>query len=162
MKIVVISDTHMPERYASLPPKLVEEIKKADMLIHAGDAAQLSVLQSLAKLCPKLVAVSGNMDDASVRKAYPDKQIIGVGKFRIGVMHGWGPPQGLEKVLEEAFRQDKVDMIIFGHSHAALNRKKGGVIYFNPGSPTDNVFASEQTFGIIEVNDSITASIVKL
>jgi putative phosphoesterase len=97
-----------------------------------------------------------------VRKQYPAKQVISVGKFKIGLMHGWGPPQGLEKVLEDAFRQDDVDMIIFGHSHTAVNKKKGKVIYFNPGSPTDNVFAAENSFGIIEVNDTIKAMIVKI
>ena len=162
MKIGVIADTHMPERGSCLPAKVVEAFKDVDMIIHAGDAVELPVLQSLAKLCPKLVAVCGNMDDATVRKKYPAKQVVAVGKFKIGVMHGWGPPAGLEAVLEEAFRGDNVDMIVFGHSHAALNKKKGKTIFFNPGSPTDKIFAAFQSFGIITVNETIEAQIIKV
>lgn len=162
MKIGVIADTHMPERGACLPAKVVEAFKGVDMIIHAGDAVELPVLQALAKLSPKLVAVCGNMDDAAVRKHYPAKQVVSAGKFKIGVMHGWGPPSGLEAVLEDAFRGDNVDMVVFGHSHAALNKKKGKTIFFNPGSPTDNIFAAYQSFGIITVNDTIDAQIIKI
>jgi hypothetical protein len=162
MKIGVISDTHIPERAKSIPGKILEEFKGVDMIIHAGDFVNIEVLAMLKKACPDVRGVSGNMDLADVRKNFPEKEIITVGKFKIGVKHGYGPPDKLIQMMQEAFKKDDVDMVIFGHSHNALNLKEGKVLYFNPGSPTDNVFSEYNSFGIIEINDKIEARIVKL
>jgi len=64
--------------------------------------------------------------------------------------------------LTEAFKNDKVDLIIFGHSHCGLNEKKGGILFFNPGSATDKVFAPYNSYGIIEINDKIKATIIRI
>ncbi|WP_338779440.1 metallophosphoesterase family protein [Metabacillus sp. FJAT-52054] len=37
MKIVVLSDTHVPKRAKSFPPRLLVELQTADAIIHAGD-----------------------------------------------------------------------------------------------------------------------------
>ncbi|MBP7217243.1 MAG: metallophosphoesterase family protein [Candidatus Omnitrophica bacterium] len=162
MKIGVISDTHMPDKTIPLPAKLIEDFKTVDMVIHAGDITSLATLESLKTICPHLKAVRGNMDDPEVRKLYPEKDIIIIGKFRIGVAHGFGPPQGLLTYLEHAFQHDHVHVIIFGHSHKAFNETRNGILFFNPGSPTDSVFAPYKSYGIIEINDTIKATIVRL
>jgi putative phosphoesterase len=102
------------------------------------------------------------MDPVHLKSKLPQKEIIKVGKFKIGVMHGWGNPAKLIEILNEDFKNDGVDMIIFGHSHYALNEKIGNIIFFNPGSPTDKNFAPFNSYGIIEINDSIEAKIVRL
>jgi len=162
MKIGVISDTHMPEKAKVLPPKLCAQLKKCDMIIHAGDMVTPEVIDALGRLCRDVKAVCGNMDPEPVRKQFPEKQIIRAGKFRIGLKHGYGPPSRLLEVMKEAFREDNVDMVIFGHSHNPLNETCGGVIFFNPGSPTDDICAPYKSFGIIEIGDKIEARIVKL
>jgi putative phosphoesterase len=162
MKIGVVSDTHMPEKAKALPEKLLAELKSCDMVIHVGDMVTMEVALALQKLCPKFKAVCGNMDPVQIRNKFPEKEIIEIGKFRLGVKHGYGSPDRLKLVLKDAFKSDKVDMIIFGHSHSPLCETDGGVIYFNPGSPTDEIFAPYKSFGIIEINDKIEARIVKI
>ena len=162
MRIGVISDTHIPERAKSIPQKILEEFKKVDMVIHAGDFVDAEVLEMLRKVCPDVRGVSGNMDQSDIKMNFSEKEIIPVGKFKIGVKHGYGPPDKLIAMMQEAFKKDDVDVVIFGHSHNALNLKEGKVLYFNPGSPTDNVFAAYNSFGIIEINDKIEARIVRL
>ncbi len=162
MKIGVISDTHIPERAAGIPDEILYAFKKVDMIIHAGDLVEVGVLDQLKAVCPNLKAVCGNMDPEDIRKILPEKEIIKVGKFRIGVMHGQGHPDRLILAAEKLFKQDKVDMVIFGHSHLPVNEERNGVIYFNPGSPTDTIFAPYKSYGIIEINDKIEAKIVKL
>jgi uncharacterized protein len=162
MKIGVISDTHMPEKGKELPLKLCNELKKCDMVIHVGDMVTAVVVQDLKKICPNLKAVCGNMDPAEIRQQFPEKEVIQVGKFRIGIKHGFGPPDKLLSLMKEAFKSDNVDMIIFGHSHNPVNEKIGKIIFFNPGSPTDEIFAPYKSFGIIEINDKIEARIVKI
>jgi len=44
-----------------------------------------------------------------------------------------------------------------------MNMKKDGVLYFNPGSPTDKIFASKNTYGILEITPKgIEGSIVDI
>jgi len=162
MRIGVISDTHIADRTVDLPSAISKAFKGLDMIIHAGDLADESVLDKLEALSTNVKAVFGNMDPKSVRKRLPEKVILKVGKFKIGLMHGRGAPKGLIDLLTDAFKKDKVDMIIFGHSHSAFNEKKGDILFFNPGSATDTVFAPYRSYGIIDVKDEIKAKIVKL
>ena len=152
----------MPEKARALPLKLCSELRKCDMVIHVGDMVTMEVAQTLQKLCPNFKAVCGNMDPAQIRSKFPEKEIIEAGKFRLGVKHGLGPPEKLKMMMKEAFKNDKVDMIIFGHSHNPLSEIEDGIIFFNPGSPTDEIFAPYKSFGIIEINDKIETRIIKI
>jgi len=162
IKIGVISDTHIPERSKGLPKQVGEAFKNVDMIIHAGDLVELNVLEQLKKICPNVKAVYGNMDPEEVRLKLPEKELLKIGKYTIGVMHGYGAPQNLVDLLTASFKQDKVDIIIFGHSHNSMNQKIGNILFFNPGSAVDKVFSSYTSCGIIEVNDEIKAKIVKI
>ncbi len=161
MKIGVIADTHIPARASELPPRVVEVFKKVGMIIHAGDFTSKAVLNKL-KAIAEVKAVHGNMDPFEIVEVLPRKEIIKCGKFIIGVFHGSGHPEGIIEQLKLEFKDDKVDVIIFGHSHTPMNEERGKVLYFNPGSPTDTIFAPYRSFGLIEINDKITARIVKL
>lgn len=162
MKIGILSDTHIPDRAKELPAKLLEEFKEADMVIHAGDLADMSVYKALLDVCKDVRVVSGNMDPSDIKNMFPQRQLIKAGAFTIGLIHGWGPPNKLHETVKEEFKAEKPDIVIFGHSHQALSLQDGKTLYFNPGSPTDNVFAPFRSFGIIEITDKINARIVKL
>ncbi len=162
MKIGVLSDTHIPERVASLPPALVKGLQGSDMILHAGDMVDYAVIKELKKICPQVRAVWGNMDPDDIRKRYPQKDVFTVGGFRFVLLHGWGAPQHLVPLLERELKADNPDVVVFGHSHQPLNERHGKVLFFNPGSATDTVFAPYPSYGIIEIAEAITARIVKL
>ncbi|MBI4981675.1 MAG: metallophosphoesterase family protein [Candidatus Omnitrophica bacterium] len=162
MKIGVLSDTHIPDRAKSIPQEILDAFKNVDMIIHAGDFADLNILEKLKSTCSNVKAVAGNMDPAEIKEKLPEKEIFKIGKFKIAVAHGWGQPDKLPALLAEKFKDDDVDVIVFGHSHKAFNEKIGKILFFNPGSPTDNIFAPYKSYGIIEINDKITAKIIKL
>ncbi|MDD4979959.1 MAG: metallophosphoesterase family protein [Candidatus Omnitrophica bacterium] len=162
MKIGVIADTHIPDRAKDIPEAILHAFRGVDMVIHAGDLVDLSVLDQLRTVCKNVKAVWGNMDPYEVRKVLPEKEIVQAGNYKIGVMHGYGPPNQLIELMEGIFKNEGVDLVIFGHSHSATNENKGGVIYFNPGSATDKVFADYNSYGIIEINGKIKASIIRL
>lgn len=162
MKIGVLSDTHIPERAAGLPARMVEDLKGVDMIIHAGDLVEAGVLDALKTICPNVVAVWGNMDPEGVKKTLRQKEIIKAGKFKIAVTHGHGSPRNLLEAVAEEFKNDRPDIIIFGHSHAPVNETRNGILFFNPGSATDKVFSQFNSYGIIELNDTIVAKVVKL
>ena len=162
MRIGVISDTHISEAANEIPQKILDDFKNVDMIIHAGDLVGLSVLEELKSVCSNIKAVWGNMDPEEVRRKLPEKEILKNGKHKIGVMHGYGAPKDLTEKLASIFKDDKVDMIIFGHAHYSVNENIGGILFFNPGSATDKVFAPYNSYGIIEINDKIEARIIKL
>lgn len=162
MKIGVIADTHVPDRAKEIPQQVLEAFKGVDMVIHAGDLVELKVLDQLKAVCMNVKAVWGNMDPYEVRRTLPEKEIIEAGSLRIGVTHGYGPPNKLIDLMAEIFKKDNVNLIIFGHAHSAINEKRGNILYFNPGSATDKIFALHNTYGIIEINDKIEAKIIKL
>ena len=162
MKIGVISDTHIPDRAIEIPQKILEDFKNVDMIIHAGDLVELSVLDKLKSACKEVKAVWGNMDPNEVRKEIPEKEIIAVANYKIGVMHGYGNPANLIQIMSKEFKDSGVNIIVFGHSHSPLNNTKAGILFFNPGSPTDRIFSPYNSYGIIEINDKIDARIVRL
>lgn len=162
MRLGVIADTHIPDRAKDLPQEILDAFKNVDMIIHAGDFVELTVLDKLRAVCSNVRAVYGNMDTEVIRKKIPEKEILTIGKYKIGLTHGCGPSHKLVELLSQIFKSDDLDIIIFGHSHNAFNEKIGKVLYFNPGSPTDKIFAKYNSYGIIEINDKIEAKIIKL
>jgi len=161
LKIGVISDTHIANRNEHIPGIILDVFRQMDMVIHAGDMVDLRVIEEIKSVCPRIVAVVGNMDQDAVRKRYPEKEIIEIAGYRIGVMHGCGSPLNLVELLKNAFKEDKPDIIVFGHSHRPMNEFVDGVLFFNPGSATD--FTAEyNSYGIIEISKEINARIIKI
>jgi putative phosphoesterase len=147
IKIAVVSDTHV-QTPADLPQRFLDGVKGADLLLHAGDMLNLDVLERLKKLVPEVKAVWGNMDPAEVKQALPEKEIIQIKQFRIGLTHGSGAPLKIMETVKEKFKNEQVDCIVYGHSHSPQNKVQNGILYFNPGSPTDKVFAPYNSYGI--------------
>ncbi|MDD5018871.1 MAG: metallophosphoesterase family protein [Candidatus Omnitrophica bacterium] len=160
MRICVLSDTHIPDRYDALPEQLVAEIKRSDLVIHAGDFTSFELYQQLKRLKP-VKAVRGNMDAAELREELKDKEIFSVQKFKIGIMHGYGKPEKIVETISGNF-DPSFDLVIFGHSHEPCQEKIGKTIYFNPGSPTDKIFAPYNAFGLVEIDGDLRARIEKI
>lgn len=163
MKIGVISDTHLSRGNCKLPANLVAELKKCGLIIHAGDLIDICVMDELDKIS-KTYAVRGNMDTGNVTSRLKAKEILNIENKKICVMHGYGHPDKLIDVLKNEFSSEKPDIVIFGHSHAPKNEYIEGVLFFNPGSATDTVFAPYRSYGIIEISKdgNIKADIHKL
>lgn len=162
MKIGIISDTHLSSGNCELPEKLVSELKSCGLIIHAGDLVDTCVLESLNRIS-KVEAVCGNMDNHKVRSELEDKKILNIEGKKICVMHGYGHPDALVDILKKEFSPEKPDIIVFGHSHTPKNEYIDGVLFFNPGSVTDTVFAPYCSYGIIEIDKGeIKAEIRKL
>ncbi len=159
MKIGVVSDTHIPESVPDLPAELMHGFEGVDIILHAGDILDCAVLDELAAIAP-VRAVRGNMDNFPRSYELPEKLVVEAEKFRIGLIHGHGAPNGLERRIAKEF--DDVHCIVFGHTHRPFNEVIDGVLLFNPGTPTDRRFAPYRSFGILDVADRITGRIIRL
>jgi len=153
----VVSDTHLYRR--PLPERVLEVLRGADLILHAGDILEMAVLEELETVAP-VTAVAGNMDHGEVTEALPKKRVIEVAGKRIGLIHGSGPPAQITGRLRGEF--EDVDAIVFGHTHQAYNRREGGIYFLNPGSPTDKMFAPYRSLGFLEVGEELRGRIVML
>ncbi|MDD4954974.1 MAG: metallophosphoesterase [Candidatus Omnitrophica bacterium] len=164
MRILVISDTHIPVVADKLPAIVIEEAKKSDFCLHAGDFISDTVFYELSRII-KTYGVLGNMDESSLKGKLPEKQIIEFGSVRLGLIHGRGSPAMLMDYINAAFGQElnNLNMVVFGHTHNPLDKEINGKIYFNPGSCTDKVFAPYSSYGILEIEkNTVKRRIVKI
>jgi putative phosphoesterase len=144
--IAVISDTHLPRGSRRLPDACIERLRRADLILHAGDLMRLAVLRELESYAP-VIAVHGNVDDLEVQAALPVSVSIDAGGATIGLVHDAGPAKGRLARLRRRFPD--ADAVVFGHSHIPLHEQApDGFQIFNAGSPTERRRAPRHTMGI--------------
>ena len=151
MKLAVISDTHLPRGRRALPERCVEELRCADLILHAGDLSTTAVLDELERLGPPVAAVRGNVDEPALADRLPEERIVDAEGARIAMVHDAGPAtRRLERMRA---RFPDAHAVVFGHSHIPLHETADdGFQIFNPGSPTDRRRQPRHTMGLAEVS----------
>jgi putative phosphoesterase len=149
--IYLISDTHVPERREEIPKEFLTQLKEEDIVLHAGDWTSGNTLKLLQQKA-KVFGVWGNMDDGAVRKELPEKTIVEIQGFKIGITHGFVAPEGMVEKVQSKFLE-KVDMILFGHTHVPHSEEKEGILFYNPGSLSINMDRRELTYAILEIKE---------
>lgn len=151
MKIGVISDSHVPRRGKQLPAEIWLAFADVDLILHAGDLVEESVLAHLQLLAP-VEAVAGNMDPQELHWKLARKKILPLEGKTIGLIHGDGVNGTIAERARRAFAADGVDCVVFGHSHQAMNQMVEGVLMFNPGSCTDPRGGDNPSYGILHID----------
>ncbi|MEN0084564.1 MAG: metallophosphoesterase [Leifsonia sp.] len=136
MKLLLMSDTHVPKRARALPAQLLAAVEAADVVIHAGDWVDAATLDLLESRSRRLVGVWGNNDGTELRRRLPEVARVELDGVRVAVIHETGPAAGREARCDQAFPE--TDVLVFGHSHIPWDTvTPGGLRLLNPGSPTD-------------------------
>lgn len=159
MNVGVLSDTHIPSTVRALPPVIYDIFKDVDLIIHAGDIVELSVLDELRTIAP-VEAVAGNMDDSEVQLRLPVKKVITLGRFRTGIIHGKYKIDIQKEMIRKEFTG--VDLIVYGHSHTPYWGKLEGVYFLNPGSPTDKRYAPYNSVALLHAGEDLSAEIIRI
>ncbi len=159
MKIGVLSDTHVPGAASALPAAVFTVFAGVDLILHAGDIVDLSVLDELTALAP-VEAVAGNMDGEEARLRLPARKVLTLGKFTVGLIHGKFRIDIQKEMVRREF--GKVDLIVYGHSHTPFWGKVGDVFLLNPGSPTDRRYAPYNSVALLTVGDELSAEIIRI
>jgi hypothetical protein len=160
MKVGVISDTHVPATVKSLPPRVFQIFKGVDLILHAGDIVELSVLDELRTIAP-VEAVAGNMDGNDVHLHLPHKKIMNLGKYTVGLIHGKYKIDIQREMIRKEF-DAPVDLIVYGHSHAPFWGRVDGIYFLNPGSPTDTRYAPYNSVALLDLGDELRAEIIRI
>ena len=149
LRVVVLSDTHAPRFWKRCPPAVAEQLRGAELILHAGDVCTASVLEELSEYAP-VRAVLGNNDVPDVEAwGAPETLELDVGGLRVGMIHDSGPRSGRVGRLRRRF--PGCDLVVFGHSHIPMDVEVDGFRIVNPGSPTDRRREPHGTLAVMRV-----------
>ncbi len=138
MYILLIGDTHIPDRAQWIPEKLLQIIENGkpwDIVVFTGDLTSREVLEWINSLGRETYVVKGNMDYLPL----PRTQVFNVENYSIGIYHGDGIyPRGDTKGLTRIASKLNVDILFTGHTHSPFIKKGsiGSKLLINPGSLT--------------------------
>jgi len=128
MKIGVISDTH-----GYIHPGVFDRLEGAELILHAGDIGDESVLADLESMAP-VCAVTGNTDTFPLRDRLKSTEIIAVAGIRIYLTHRFMEGRHIIPLVMEDIRRVRPDIVVFGHTHRQYAEHSDGIFFFNPGA----------------------------
>ena len=158
MKIGVLSDTHLKIPHPEFKKVIEFHFRDVEKILHSGDFVDRAIAEYLSGF-KELIAVCGNMDSPDIRKALPQKRVIELCGFKIALIHGGGPPFGIESRIRKEF--DDVSAIIYGHTHIPANHRAQDILFFNPGSPTRSL-TNQATLGLLHLGEKIEGEIITI
>ncbi|MGI5134563.1 MULTISPECIES: metallophosphoesterase family protein [unclassified Streptomyces] len=159
MRLLLMSDTHLPKRARELPARLLAELPHVDVVIHAGDWVDVATLDLLESRSARLIGVHGNNDGPDLRALLPEVARAELDGVRLGVVHETGAAPGRERRCAERFPD--LDVLVFGHSHIPWDSTAdSGLRLLNPGSPTDRRRQPHCTYMTATVTDGALTDVV--
>ncbi|HEY3006449.1 MAG TPA: metallophosphoesterase [Micromonosporaceae bacterium] len=159
MRLVMTADTHLPVRAKDLPRQLWAAIDAADVVVHAGDWVDVSLLDAIEQRARRVIGVVGNNDGPTLAARLPEVARAELDGLRLAVVHETGPAAGRERRC--AARFPDTDVLIFGHSHVPWDTvSDSGLRLLNPGSPTDRRRQPTGTFLTADVSEGQLTRVV--
>jgi len=134
MRILVLSDTHIPSVQSSLPQDAIDAIQRADMIFGLGDFTQEETVHFLKGFSQPFYGVLGNMDAYELRDYLPIKRLLNLEGHSLYMVHGWGSRDGLEERIYQSLPTEKPHVCFYGHSHCPTDKMIGVTRFINPGT----------------------------
>lgn len=131
MSVGLISDTH-----GLLRPSVSSVFANVELIVHAGDVGDMTVLDRLEAIAPTVV-VLGNVDDRHNPRLATVRHVpVGPLTLRVSLGHELGSPTPTR--LLDAYADGSVDIIVFGHTHKSVvvreRRAERELLVVNPGA----------------------------
>ncbi|MHB8765878.1 MAG: metallophosphoesterase family protein [Deferrisomatales bacterium] len=151
MVLGLLSDTHLRGADGRLRALLAGPLGGAQVLLHAGDYTSEAVVEQLELGDPRpFYGVAGNADPPAVAGRLPACRVVELAGRRVGLVHGWGSPDGLADRVLEGFA-DPPELVVFGHSHRPERLRRGPTLLVNPGSAFERRWAPRCTVALVEL-----------
>ncbi len=144
MRILVVSDTHGD---LSTLMNVVNSQPTAEVIVHCGDGEEQYMFLKDNYKDKMVVGVRGNCDWGS---SLPGVEYIKVCGKKIMITHGhlYDVKSGYYRIISAA-REEKVDILLFGHTHIPTTMYEDGLYIMNPGS-CHGYMAS---YGYVDITD---------
>jgi uncharacterized protein len=140
LRLGVISDTH-----GLLRPEALRALRGSERIVHAGDIGSPEILAALRRIAP-VTAVRGNNDRGAWARRLPETRVLRLAGVRLFLIHDL-------HALPVDPRPAGIQVVIAGHSHQPRVERRGGVLYFNPGSAGPRRFRLPVTVGRLIIRD---------
>ncbi|EQC26617.1 hypothetical protein SDRG_15557 [Saprolegnia diclina VS20] len=134
--VLIVGDYHIPHRAMDIPEKFKKMLvpNKMQHVLCTGNLVTKETFDELRELAPNVHVVRGDFDENTT---FPDKKVITIGQYRIGLCHGhqivpWGDVDSLAALQ----RKMNVDILVTGHTHQYKLHAQNGKWFVNPGSIT--------------------------
>jgi putative phosphoesterase len=152
VQLLLIADTHVPQRATDLPEQVWQAIEDADLVVHAGDWVSLDLLDRVEARTDLLACWGNNDHGTEFRARLPEVARRTVEEVRVAVVHETGDKRGREARCDQSFPD--TDLVVFGHSHAPWDSTTpGGIRLLNPGSCVDRRMQPHCTYITIELQN---------
>ncbi|MGQ9781910.1 MAG: metallophosphoesterase family protein [Nitrososphaeria archaeon] len=157
-RVIVLSDTHC-ESVKQLPPRVLDEMEAADLIIHAGDYISLDFIEGLRRY-KLFYGVHGNMDETKIKSSLPADIVLDIEGFKVGLTHPpeGGPPLGIKRRIRKRF-DTRLDAIIFGHTHRAEISEAYNILFMNPAA-LGGGFSCAKSYIVLDVSGQLRPKIV--
>lgn len=153
MKLVILSDTHGNQ---TLALSIIDDNGDADHFIHLGDEVDDACFLEDISGRP-VIKISGNCDYTT---AYPREKVIELDGHRVMLTHGdlYQVKAGIEKLRRRA-GTEKVDVVLYGHTHQPTVQELDGILFVNPGCLKNG--CDSLTYAVVTLTEqAVTAEIV--
>ena len=149
-RVGLVSDTH-----GLLRDEALRALAGSDVIVHAGDIGDASILDRLRDIAP-VTAVRGNNDRGAWAMALPDSAELNVNGRVVHVLHS------VHDLRVDA-RTAGFDVVVAGHSHRPSIETRDGVLFVNPGSAGPRRFRLPVSVGrLIVTPDRIEPALIEL
>ena len=151
MIIGIISDTH-----GLLRDEVMKQLYDCDLIIHCGDIGKLDVVERLQQIS-KVEFIRGNIDKTIDINIAPENKIIEIMNKRIYLVHNISE-------LDIDLESEKIDIVMYGHSHKSNIGIEDGIMYINPGSVGPRRFKlpiSMAKLTILDYDNNMESSIIE-
>jgi len=163
IKITILGDTHI-RLFEELPKDMLNEIFNSDWVIHVGDYTSLDVLDGLIKAKgERFIGVYGNADPQSIRDKVQARKILKIFDKKIGITHpaNGGSEEFVESKVLAEFKNENIDILIYGHTHESNIEIVDGILLINPGKGylEKSYFGPPPSLAILRIGKRITGNI---
>ena len=128
--ILLLSDTH-----SYLDDRILDYCREADEIWHCGDFGSMEVVEKLEAI-HEVKGVYGNIDDAKIRRIFPEVNRFMCEDVEVLMIHIGGYPGKYTPLTKSELEKKRPKLFISGHSHIlkAMYDEKNELLHLNPGA----------------------------
>ena len=163
LRVGLIADTHMPERWPRIPPLVEKHFSGVDLVLHAGD------VDALGSITPT-IAVHGNDETDEAAAALPYCWLLGLADHRVLLRHSHHPDRADEMASRKAdewapklrrrasqAKRHGASIHVYGHTHMPMAESVDGVLLLNPGAIASGNAVCRQTVQTVAVLEAASS-----
>jgi len=154
-RILLLSDTH-----GYIGNDILKYVEQVDEVWHAGDIGDLAVTDKIKELKP-LRAVYGNIDNANIRKEFPEHNRFMCEDVDVWITHIGGYPKRYSPNVKPEIFNNPPKLFISGHSHIlkVMPDSKLNLLHMNPGAIGKHGFHKVRTMLRFTINNGTIANL---